>query len=692
MPEIRKLSYYKNHSHVAYLRDDRTGVTSTDANHSHELMAESVPGQPEPVWSVLPGGGSGHSHEFTEFKGPKPDKPSDDELAQEVVELYKQLKKNEQEDRERAEEAEKFYEGDQWDKSDKAELESKGRAALVLNHVQPSIDLLSGYQRQNRTDVRFAPVEDSDARSADVLNMIVKQIMEQNGFYVEQSKQFEDEAIVGRGFVEVSEEPNEFGDIEPRIGHVEWDAVYLGPHNNQDMSDLLVMCKSKWFSRPEIKRLFPEITDKLPAPMDPDEDRSELSPHVDNGRPYTPEQSKTVRFDASNLDTDLVNLAKNEYRVIECVRKEYETVPIAVEPRVGFVRNLQDLSKSEIGQVRTIPNLRLIERQISRMRLTRTLANILIDDDYPDWSYNDFGLCPAYAYFRKGRFWGKVRAMIDPQREINKRHSQAVDILNRAAGYGWFFDQDTFPNMAARTHFEENSSIPGFVQEIKDINKPPKQQEGTKTPVEVLQMEQNALEQFRAISNINEEMLGVQSNATSGVAILERKRQGLVGQERLFDSLSMSQKRVAKLLVKIIQARYSVERIMRIIQSAVQRNPDQMIGQQPASGYDPAELAAMIKNADLTKYDVFVTESPASPTVAQANFMILSDLAKQGVPIPPQLLLKYAPIPEKREAMAMVTGEMQRQQQIEQGKQDTEIQKTMISARAKQGGAQGGAA
>ncbi len=652
--ELVKLNYVKNHSHVAYLRDDGTGVTSTDNSHFHELifnrpMPTMQPPMQPPIsegageWEVLPAA-NGHTHSITEFTGYKAPKFDKEQMSKEVVALFKQLKRNEEEDRARGEEADRFYQGEQWEKADIDYLRSKGRAALTLNHVQPSIDLLSGYQRQNRTDPRFSPVEDSDSRVADMLNIVVKQILEQSNFYAEQSRQFEDEIIAGRGVIELIEEPTDEGEIEPRISHIDWDAIYLGPHSKQDLSDLLVMCKSKWYTRNELERLFPDLAGKLPAPEDLDEDRS--GPHQNNDQPYTPEQSETVKIDTAEIDSDLVNLSRDEYRVIECVRKEYSTVPIAVDPSTGFVRNLIDLSRTETNQIKSIPDLRVIPRQTYRMRVTRTLANLFIDDEYPDWSYNDFGICVAYAYFRKGSFWGKVEAMKDPQREINKRHSQATDILNRAAGYGWFFDSGTFPNQALKSHFEENASVPGFVQEISDINRPPRQQEGTKAPVEVLEMERGALEQFRAISNISNEMLGQPSNASSGVAMLERKRQGLIGSERLFDALSMSQKKLAKMLVNVISKHYSPNKIARIIQSAGQADPTATIGNNPVSQYSLAEIEQMLANADLTKYDVFITEAASSPTTAYANFMIMSDLAKQGLPIPNQLLIKMATLPE----------------------------------------------
>ena len=68
--------------------------------------------------------------------------------------------------------------------------------------------------------------------------------------------------------------------------------------------------------------------------------------------------------------------------------------------------------------------------------------------------------------------------------------------------------------------------------------------------------------------------------------------------------------------------------------------PEQVvIAGKPVSEYDPnvflAAISAVLENADITKYDIVISESPYSPTVRRATAAMMMDLATHGVPIPP---------------------------------------------------------
>ena len=59
------------------------------------------------------------------------------------------------------------------------------------------------------------------------------------------------------------------------------------------------------------------------------------------------------------------------------------------------------------------------------------------------------------------------------------------------------------------------------------------------------------------------------------------------------------------------------------------------------------------------------------------------ELAGKGVPLPPQLFIELAPIPNKQRISQLLSEANEQQAQAEQKKYDTEIQKTMIAAQSK---------
>ena len=95
------------------------------------------------------------------------------------------------------------------------------------------------------------------------------------------------------------------------------------------------------------------------------------------------------------------------------------------------------------------------------------------------------------------------------------------------------------------------------------------------------------------------------------------------------------------------------------------------------------QIVTRLKDADLTKYDVTIGETGQSPTAQLANFEMMMELAQKGVPLPPQLFVELAPIPNKDRVMQILAEANQQQADADQRKYDTEIQKTMIAAQSK---------
>ena len=251
MPELLKTSKdghgKTEHYHIVYLKDDGTGVTSNNDDHEHgveyrEPVPEIIDQDPSSVtagqvlkeaepggWFVLPEIDHEHILENYVVKERKP-KEEEGEIVEEVARRYCEAIKLEEDSRETGYEADDIYAGKHWDKEKKAELEGKGRAAVTVNKVEGLVDNLTGYQQQNRTDIKFIPTEGGDGLVADVLNVLTKNILENCTFAREESKTFLDAAIVGRGLfnIYVDFERNIQGNII--VEKFKWDEAAFGAH------------------------------------------------------------------------------------------------------------------------------------------------------------------------------------------------------------------------------------------------------------------------------------------------------------------------------------------------------------------------------------------------------------------------------------------------------------------------------
>lgn len=652
-----------SHYHIAYVRDDGTGLTSFDNGHLHHLRQDDVSG----AWAMEDGAGHTHSlmPEYDYVRSDKKEK--DEQVVVDVLTLYDEALELERESREAGYSAENLYSHRQWDEKKKKELESKERAALTINKTESKIDNLTGYQRQNRMDIKYLPMENGDARVADILNIASKHITDACFFPREESKVFEDASIVGRGVFNVYDDFDE--DIQGKIiiEKFKWDEAYFGPHEKEDLSDCEYVVKEKWFSIAKLKEMYPDKAENLSP-----ESRTSLS------------GSKTAEdWDKRLSSEEFVNISKKRYKLIECQRKEYKRVYILANAEDRFVFNAEGWKSEDIAAVKTIPGFNKISRTNYRLRITKIASTVLLEDEYIE--EKDFSTLPLYAKYRNGVWWGKIEAIKDLQFLVNKAYSQFVDILNKVANYGWFYDNQTFADKREEDRFRKTASSPGFVVKLADTKRPPEKVEGVKFPIELT----NALAMFnqdmREILNVNLEMQGMDTPGQSGVAMKQKIVQQLLGNDFLFDNLSFVKKKLGQILVRKIQKLYPAERLMRILANEAARGKVEIAG-QPYGDYNPAELQELLDKADLSLYDVVVSESPNSPSALMGNFMMLLELAGKGIEIPPQAILEFAPIPQKDKVMEMMQQQMEMKAQMEQKKFDTEIQKSLIAAQSKAGG------
>lgn len=680
---LKTVKVKNGHQHIVYLNDSTgEGYTSISKGHVHPVRfaVEQKPDNFMPTgngrWVVEEA--EGHTHEMAPYTvAPKNDKQSDDTIVAECLKLYRYAKELERPARIQGHESLGFYKGDKktvWGDA-AGKLEAQHRAVLTINEIESKVDLLSGYQRQNRTDIKYMPTEEGDQTACEILNITTKNILENCNYRFEETDVFDDGTIVGRGLFNVYLDyaKDIRGDIV--VEKFEWDDCYFGPHTKKDLSDLEYLIKFKWYSRAKLGQMYPEKIKELHDEF-PDELDKEI--HEPVGDAY----AKTDNTIVATTDPDLIDIEKKSLKMLEVWRKEYKRSYVLVDADSDFYYNASDWTKDDIAQAETIPTLSVIPRVVSRMRITKIAADVLLEDEYPDLAYQDFHIIPFYAKKRGDFFWGKVHSVKDPQREINKRHSQMVDIMNRQAAYGWFYDDTTFPTPAEETNFKNNSSTPGFLQRLTTVKALPEKVEGAKVPTEVIQLLSLESQTLRGIMNINLEMEGNSSNAQSGIAILERKKQGLVGNEFLFDNFSIAKVKIGRMLAAMIQKHYTPERILRIMRNENNKNPV-MLGGKPMDEMEDAAILDILKNTDLTKYDVVVSESGWSPTTRVANFMMWSELAAKGAPVPMPFLVKLSDLPDKEEVLQMFAQEAQAKQKELDDKNQVEIAKTEIAAQSK---------
>ena len=680
---LLQTSTVEKHRHVVYVNEqNRQSECGKTKQHRHAIVYD-----PNTQTFVVNPAEDGHTHQLEQFTQTEPTNPrikeDEAETLSSITQRFAEAYESERYSIERGQESIDFKEGNQWTPQAIQALASQKRAALTINHVAPMIETLSGIARQQRTDIKVLPVEGGDQFSADVLTQAIKQILVQNEFDHEEIDVFEDQVSTGRGVLEVYPDYDENIEGNIKVRYLPFDMITIAPHYRKDLSDAEYMFKWKWVSQAQLQNIYPEFKGEIEALYNKFNYADTIS------------QIDTLTKDAIFSNPLYTNKQTKQLRLLECESKEYYTLKVWVNLQTAETIGEDEMPKDLAKQFKTLQTYRFVKRRLFRLRRTVTAGDKVLEDDYIDSptvdniNGNAFSTIVVYAYKRGLYFEGKIERMKDPQRELNKRRSQTVDIVNTTINNGWFYGEDTFSNKRDEDNFLQNSSTAGFAIKINDVKEPPMKVAAGVVERGIVELEMNSQRSLREITNINTELLGQAPSYQSGVALQHQQRAALVGNEYLFDNFNRGKKELGRRLIAWIQRIYTPERIARMVlnQAMVDKvfiNKEQLDpkNQQQVQVFIQ-KVKQMLDNQDLNKYDVAIGESNSTPTTQLANLQMMQQLAASGVPIPPMALLEMSPIPNKEQIMQMLQQQQQAEQQAENQKYQTEIQKTVIAHQGK---------
>jgi hypothetical protein len=570
---------------------------------------------------------------------------SDDKLVERVKEFWNQGRTDNQDWRRRAVQGRQFYLGKQWASADIAKLKAEGRPYLTINRILPAINALSGAQRQNRQDLRVFPRSGATVQAADVLTALVKHALDTTNAQWELSEMFVHGCISGKGWlafgVDYSEDRTH-GDLTIRA------IDPLSVVEDRDANEYDINASAKfvireyWQDRDELDLLYPDKTDDFIKgaldPADPYNAEDVAPPQNEDEEDYGDQDSSPVR--------------KFRYRVRECWWRDYRRVVLAVDLASG---NVIELEAREAKRARDIAKgmadrLRIIERVEPVMHVTTTIGHVVLDHvDNPLNGLPCFPFVRFTPYHVADNLMGVVDNLIGPQQEHNKRRSQALHHLNKTAHSGWIADDDAL-TPTGKLDLQDFGSKPGTV-----IYKRPGSLVEPIRPVEIsaghLTLDQLSSQDIRDVSGVNSDLQGQRSErAESGRAMLLRHRQGMLVNEIVFDNFSYSLQLVGDLLVKLITMGaddrksyiYSDEEIAAIC------------GKESIN-VDLAQL----RTFSMGRYGVQVSEAANLPTSRMANYEMLLETVKIGIPINPIHIIEASDLPNKDAIIADLQAQQQ---------------------------------
>ena len=575
-----------------------------------------------------------------------------------------------------AEEDFAFAVGKQWRDEDKLKLERAGVPALTINKIQPNIFMISGYQRQNRPDIVAYPEGDEDSLSAEVVTRLIHNAVKVSDANHKSSEQFEDGVICGEGWIEpYIDYSSDLVNGELRVKKCNPLNIFVDPASTEyDLSDAEYIIKvSPGLTKNQVLKLFP--------------DKKKLIEKIGN-RTLSINSGDNTKIQA--LDYPHVNdpggtgtgedyNKEDCYDLVEYQYKKYVSKYIVADKQIGDMKEAKDLDEAQlyVDQKNTISGevvAKVIHRIVPEIWYCSLVGDTVVDEFispfYPKWK--GYSLIPFYAHritvpIKDGnefRVQGIVRSLKDPQRELNKRRSQELRILNSTANSGWLAEQDTW---VKKSDVEKYGSTPGVTLEYKSGKMKPERITPAPLSQGHAQLAQENTQDMKEISGINSDLLAMNKTDASGRAIYLRQQQGIVMLQRILDNFSLTTKLLGRFILSQLGEIYTVERAVKVCGTAFIKDnfskpvmqPSPVDGQLApvldATGQMQMEVDeegvmalfnTVLNDIEIAKYDVTVDETNASPTVKYGNYLMLAEMAGKGMPIPPDVLVDESMIGE----------------------------------------------
>lgn len=572
-----------------------------------------------------------------------------------------------------------FLEGRQWTPEQIAEMTRQKRPALTFNIIAPLARLVLGYQRNNKSDIKFDPGQDSRASEdkAEILTRLEKNISLACELPFVDTTVFLDGLAGGRGYFDtrLDFEDNDLGEVKTKADDPF--AVYPDPDcDTYDFNESAsFMQRSVFISIDEIEATMGKQVAELVRPytmgMTPN---SPISSYMVNDE-VTP-----VRFFGQREDTvtdwydnfygmmgDFVDVQRKTMRIIETQHKVSEQRNVMIDLETGDKTVLpetwsQERIQKALWYAEQMNNPCTVQRRrVKRIHWTTICGDVILHDaPSPYESYTQTGYFP---YFRRGSTRGMIEDLIDPQKEKNKRRSSEVEIVSRLANGGWKYHENSLDPVQEQ-NLKRFGSTPGVNIKWKGVpGQEPEQIQPASPPMAHERLENKADEDIRRISGINESALGERDIAQSGRALEARQRQAVISVQIYMDNFAHSKKLLGRKHLEIIQQHYTEQRVYRVLGEDGKFSQVVINQMQTENG-----VKSILNDITVGKYSVSVDETPLSASFANAQFEeMLTLLEKMGpgmgpnLPLFMDLVMEVSSLPRKSEWVTRMKAILQAQ-------------------------------
>lgn len=529
-----------------------------------------------------------------------------------------------------------FVAGDQWDETDRSLLRDQMRPVITFNRVQPVVDSVTGMEVGNRQEVKCIPREIGDAGPNELLSNAIDFFRDECDAEDEESDAFWDVVVCGLGATETRIDFEDDPEGSLPIDRLDPLCVWYDPAaKKRNLADRRFCGYDKEIPLEEAKALFPGV----PAE------------ELDAAWARAPEREKphdaTPALAYNKEDGDNEHGTKRKTVTLVYVQWwDRESYAKVIDPGTGKDQELQPDRFDKLKEY--APNLKgeKFSRKVYKQAVLG--AKVLKQGKAPCPYGFSINFITGKRDRNAGTFYGLVKSLKDPQRWANKFFSQILHIVNSNAKGAPMAEKTAFENpQQAEADWSRPDKFvwlkPGALKELRIQERNP-----TGLPPGLDKLLEFTIASIPQVTGVNFELMGMVEREQPGVLEYQRKQAGMTILATLFDSLRRYRKEQGRVYLHLIQEYIPEGRLIRI---------DSKQGPR---------YAPLVRDPNVTKYDVIVDEAPTSPNQKEAAWASIQPLLPLLKDAPPQMMahiIKLSPIPDSvSEEIANMLNQMGQQQ------------------------------
>lgn len=565
-----------------------------------------------------------------------------------------------------------FYEGKQFTDQELDKFNEIGLKPYVINQVANRIDGFVGKDVQTRTKIKFTSRSGNldEQATADALTDLAWYVQDKNKSPALLSECKRNSAVCGLGWHYYTVVDKDIREASLNPLEVVWDARDRTPN----LSNQGFLATIDWMDIESAKLEYPDHADEL------DKAGTQAEQFLGFGVSLTNAFSQRMQFLASqgywNKELRQVMVVKLQYRVADdyyiAITKEGKQIATFEKDEA------EKLNDNKLGE--------LIKERGWRVCEIHFCGSIFLDHreiEQFDPAKGQFTLTPFCANREKvtGVPYGLMRRMIDPQRLYNLKQNKlnwtlgaakiimdkdAVDDINELATEAAKPDGIIMKNAGKELIIDQGQNITPQLFEAIGVHK-------------------GEIEQ---VSGIYDEMLGIQTNATSGVAIKNRQMASQTTQVFLMDKWNEARFLVAEKLLGLMRATYTDQVAMMITDDEGEAKQISLNQTTVKDGKD----TEVYNDIRVGRYNIAIDESPDVSTANEDARQKILDFAQAFKIMPEQLttgMLDFLGVPKTstwyKEVAAQVQQKVAQANQLQDAQQQAQSQQ--ITATAQQGAA-----